>query len=82
MEASYLKAHREGILKERADRLFQDLRDCTLCPRNCHADRLSGQVGTCKTGEYAIVSSYMPHFGEETPISGTQGIRYHIFYQL
>jgi putative pyruvate formate lyase activating enzyme len=73
MEASYLKAHREGILKERADRLFLDLSDCTLCPRDCHADRLSGQVGTCKTGEYAMVSSYMPHFGEETPISGTRG---------
>ena len=73
MEASYLKAHREGILKQRAERLFLDLRDCILCPRNCHADRLSGQVGTCKTGEHAIVSSYMPHFGEETPISGTRG---------
>ena len=73
MEASYLKAHRESILKERAEHLFLELRDCTLCPRNCHADRLSGQTGTCNTGEHAIVSSYMPHFGEEIPISGSRG---------
>ena len=73
MEASYLITHREGILKKRAERLFGELRDCTLCPRNCHADRLSGDTGTCKTGEHAMVSSYMPHFGEETPISGSRG---------
>jgi putative pyruvate formate lyase activating enzyme len=73
MEASYLQAHREGILKERAEHLFHELRDCTLCPRNCHADRLSGDTGTCKTGEQALVSSYMPHFGEEAPISGSKG---------
>ncbi len=73
VEASYLKAHREGILKERAESLFLELRDCTLCPRNCHADRLSGDTGTCKTGEHAMVSSYMPHFGEESPISGSRG---------
>jgi putative pyruvate formate lyase activating enzyme len=73
MEASYLKAHRESILKERAERLFLELRDCTLCPRNCHADRLSGDTGICKTGELAIVSSNMPHFGEEAPISGSRG---------
>jgi putative pyruvate formate lyase activating enzyme len=73
MEASYLEVHRNGILKERAERLFLELKDCTLCPRNCHADRLSGDTGTCRTGEHAVVSSYMPHFGEEAPISGSRG---------
>ena len=73
MEASYLKAYKNGTLKERAEFLFGEMRDCTLCPRNCHADRLSGDTGTCKTGEHAIVSSYMPHFGEEAPISGSRG---------
>jgi putative pyruvate formate lyase activating enzyme len=54
--------------------MFTDaLRDCTLCPRECHADRLSGDLGICKTGALAVVSSYMPHFGEESPISGTRG---------
>ena len=73
MEASYLQAHHEGMLKERAEHLFGEMRDCTLCPRNCHADRLSGDTGTCRTGEHALVSSYMPHFGEEAPISGNRG---------
>jgi putative pyruvate formate lyase activating enzyme len=73
MEASYLTAHKEGILKERAADLYHALQDCTLCPRNCHADRLSGDTGTCKTAEHAMVSSYMPHFGEEQPISGSRG---------
>ena len=73
MESSYLGAHRKGILKERSKQLFTELRDCTLCPRNCHADRLSGDTGICKTGEHALVSSYMPHFGEEKPISGSRG---------
>ena len=73
MESSYIKAHKQGILKERTALLLRDLRDCNLCPRNCHADRLSGDTGICKTGEFAMVSSYMPHFGEESPISGIRG---------
>ena len=73
MEAAYIKAHRQGILKERAGELRRVMGDCTLCPRDCHADRLSGELGTCKTGELAEVSSYMPHFGEESPISGIRG---------
>jgi putative pyruvate formate lyase activating enzyme len=73
MEPVYLEAFEAGILKERADRLRGELSNCTLCPRNCHADRLSGDLGTCSTGEFATVSSYMPHFGEEGPISGIRG---------
>ncbi|MFC2112119.1 radical SAM protein [Bacteroidota bacterium] len=73
MEPSYINTHKKGLLKDRAEELRHRLQDCTLCPRNCHADRLSGDLGTCRTGEYAMVSSYMPHFGEESPISGQKG---------
>jgi putative pyruvate formate lyase activating enzyme len=73
MEPSYLKAFESGLLRERSELLSQMLHDCTLCPRNCHADRISGDTGTCNTAEQAMVSSYMPHFGEESPISGTRG---------
>jgi putative pyruvate formate lyase activating enzyme len=73
MEPAYLRLHNQGVLKERAEALLHELKDCTLCPRNCHADRLSGDLGTCSTGEFAMVSSYMPHFGEESPISGNHG---------
>ena len=73
MEPAYIETYKKGLLKERAEMLTAALSDCTLCPRNCHADRLSGDLGTCKTGEFAVVSSYMPHFGEEAPISGVHG---------
>ena len=73
MEPGYIKSQKQGILKERVSMLREELRNCTLCPRNCQADRLSGDLGTCTTGELAIVSSYMPHFGEESPISGSRG---------
>jgi putative pyruvate formate lyase activating enzyme len=73
MVPSYIETFEKGILKERAHRLSGELRDCTLCPRDCHADRLSGDLGTCSTGEFAMVSSYMPHYGEESPVSGVHG---------
>jgi putative pyruvate formate lyase activating enzyme len=73
MEPIYLQSYRSGILKVRAAMLKDKLKCCTLCPRNCQVDRLSGETGICKTGEYAVVSSYMPHFGEEAPLVGHHG---------
>ena len=49
------------------------LRDCTLCPRRCRVNRLEGEVGVCKVGAVAPVSSAGPHFGEERPLVGTGG---------
>jgi len=72
-EPVYVRTHQEGILKEHSNMLREKLKCCTLCPRNCESDRLSGQTGICKTGEYAVVSSYMPHFGEERPLVGRHG---------
>ncbi len=46
---------------------------CTLCPRSCQVNRLEGQLGFCKSGVQAKVSHFLPHFGEEPPISGTGG---------
>jgi putative pyruvate formate lyase activating enzyme len=73
MDPVYLESYRNGILKERAIVLKDRLKCCTLCPRNCQSDRLSGETGICKTGEYAVVSSYAPHFGEESPLVGRHG---------
>jgi len=36
-------------------------------------DRLSDERGVCRTGIRAIVSSYAPHFGEESPLVGSSG---------
>ena len=45
--------------------------DCTLCPRNCHADRLAGQLGFCgQTAELKAARAAL-HYWEEPCISGT-----------
>ncbi len=49
------------------------LRNCTFCPRRCRVDRTSGKRGYCRTGERPFVSSWGPHFGEESPLVGTGG---------
>lgn len=47
--------------------------DCTLCPRDCHANRLSGQTGFCgQTAEPAAARASL-HFWEEPCISGSSG---------
>lgn len=49
------------------------LKRCTICPRECGVDRTVGKDGFCKAGgKIEIYSAYL-HFGEEPPISGTNG---------
>ncbi len=48
--------------------------DCCLCPHECHADRISGDLGFCNTGAEQYVTSVFCHRGEEPPISGEKGI--------
>ena len=60
-------------LSEKIEKAYEILKSCTLCPRTCKADRLSGETGMCKTGEKAYVSSFNAHFGEEDPLVGTHG---------
>lgn len=49
------------------------LEDCTVCPRDCHIDRLANKIGVCKSGRLARVSSHFPHFGEEDVLRGWMG---------
>jgi putative pyruvate formate lyase activating enzyme len=72
-EPSYLKLYREGKLQDRIDLAVKLMNDCTLCPRECHVDRLSGKLGFCRTGEKAKVASLHAHFGEESPLVGDSG---------
>ncbi len=73
IEPAYIETFRNGLLKEKIEKAYELLQSCTLCPRRCKVDRMSGQTGICKTGERAYVSSYSPHFGEEAPLVGSQG---------
>ena len=51
-----------------------ELEDCALCPRNCHANRLAGKTGYCKSDASFNIASICIHRGEEPAISGTDGI--------
>jgi putative pyruvate formate lyase activating enzyme len=72
-EAGYLKLHREGKLTERIEALWSKLERCDICPHECRVNRLKGEIGKCRTGEKAQVSSFGPHFGEESPLVGRYG---------
>lgn len=57
------------------------LEPCFLCPHQCRVNRLSGESGKCcvtdrvmgRVTARVIVSSYGPHFGEESPLVGRNG---------
>lgn len=72
-EPVYIETFKKGRLKKKAEAAWDILRSCVLCPRKCEVDRQSGQIGVCKTGNQALVSSYNPHFGEEAPLVGSHG---------
>lgn len=47
--------------------------DCTLCPRQCHANRAAGQTGFCgQTAELTVARAAL-HLWEEPCISGSCG---------
>ncbi|MCK9604371.1 MAG: radical SAM protein [Candidatus Omnitrophica bacterium] len=60
-------------LKEKTGQALKMLESCSLCPRKCNVNRLKNELGFCKTGLKAKVCSFMPHHGEEPPISGSRG---------
>jgi putative pyruvate formate lyase activating enzyme len=72
-EPAYIKTYEKGLLQKKIKAAYKLLGSCSLCPRKCCVDRLSGETGVCKTARYALVSSYNPHFGEETPLVGSAG---------
>ncbi|MGA6992376.1 MAG: hypothetical protein WBX50_00610 [Candidatus Deferrimicrobiaceae bacterium] len=62
-----------GKLAERAERLTARLSQCDICPRLCRVNRQAGELGVCRGGANAAVSSFGPHFGEEAPLVGIHG---------
>jgi putative pyruvate formate lyase activating enzyme len=60
-------------IEERVARALAELADCRSCPRDCGVNRLEGKWAACKTGRYAVVGSWFPHFGEEDCLRGWNG---------
>ena len=50
------------------------LHSCICCPRQCRKDRISGEMGYCRTGPGFQIGSICLHKGEEPVISGENGI--------
>ncbi|MCX7823547.1 MAG: radical SAM protein [Syntrophobacterales bacterium] len=73
MIASYRISYEKGELQERIKRALSWMGKCTLCPRMCKVNRLQNEAGRCLIGRYAVVASYGPHFGEESPLVGRKG---------
>ncbi len=72
-EPAYVALHRSGELRRRAAAGLERLTHCLVCPRDCGVDRTADKSAACKTGRYARVSSYFPHFGEEDCLRGWNG---------
>ncbi len=70
---AYKRLFEQGELERRGQIAQQHLEKCDVCPLECGVNRLQGELGVCKTGEFAQVSSYFAHHGEEHPISGRHG---------
>lgn len=72
---SYLRICRSGELARRVEEALAALADCTVCPRDCHVDRLhdDARQALCRTGRHARVGNYFPHFGEEDCLRGALG---------
>jgi putative pyruvate formate lyase activating enzyme len=69
----YVEQNATGELAKKADRAYQLLQSCTVCPRRCGVNRLEGGRGFCRTALSPVISSYGPHFGEEPPLVGHKG---------
>jgi putative pyruvate formate lyase activating enzyme len=72
-EPACIQAHQSGLLRRNLAEARARMSSCTLCPRMCRVDRLSGETGVCRTGRQALVSSFNAHFGEEAPLVGANG---------
>lgn len=70
---SYATLASRGQLKARGSTLWEMMRECRLCPRECGANRLDGKRGFCGASSRLVISAFHPHFGEERPLVGRGG---------
>lgn len=73
LKSRYLDTYQTGQLAAKIMKAKHQLKSCLLCPRQCSVNRLANEKGHCNTGKNAIVASYSPHFGEESPLVGSGG---------
>jgi putative pyruvate formate lyase activating enzyme len=57
----------------RVEYLKRNLKRCVLCPHMCRVDRTAEGRGVCRLDASMVISSALPHHGEEPPLSGKRG---------
>ena len=65
--------YQSGELARRVEQALAELENCRICPWDCEINRRKDEKKVCRTGRYARVSSYFPHFGEEDCLRGWGG---------
>lgn len=61
------------MMQKKIDEIEKYMKDCTLCPRNCHADRMAGRTGYCGMTDKIYAARAALHMWEEPCISGCKG---------
>ena len=61
------------MMQKKTDEIEKYMKDCTLCPRNCHADRMAGRTGYCGMTDKIYAARAALHMWEEPCISGKKG---------
>ena len=69
----YTDLYASGAMDERIDSLDTLAASCSLCPRACGVNRTKGERGTCRAPYELTVCKFLPHFGEEPVLTGTNG---------
>lgn len=69
----YIVLYEKGELRKRGEQLWEMLKACRLCPRECGVNRLQGEKGFCRASAKVQVASFYPHFGEERCLVGRGG---------
>jgi putative pyruvate formate lyase activating enzyme len=49
------------------------LESCALCPHKCRINRFKSSKGFCRASGDLEISTFLPHYGEEPPVSGNKG---------
>ncbi len=68
----YLRIPHEEFEK-RIEVLYERMKRCDICPRNCGISRYTSTKGLCRMTATLKIASINLHFGEEPPISGKRG---------
>ena len=53
--------------------MFEELKECKICPNNCKVNRIENKVGICKANDKIKIALASLHFFEEPCISGEKG---------